>query len=183
MVPCITSFPVQNALHSCSSNPMLQASGPVGGGMNSSWTWAAVFAGIAVVITVISVCLTIVHRRRSILATMLEPVDNLLDDTALEFAKLATLPATKDNLEKLSKLLNRIKQAEKAFPSIPIGTVVAHIEEYEKTALPDNFAEKLTARSTAEGTLALSRQQGARIVHVQAAIDTVQGIIKTLRKR
>ncbi|KFG01303.1 hypothetical protein IQ62_08550 [Streptomyces scabiei] len=162
---------------------MLQASGPVSGGLSGSWTWAAVFAGIAVVITVISVCLTIVHRRRTILATLLEPVDSLLDDAAVELAKLATLPATKDSLDELSKLLNRIKQAEKAFPSIPVGTVVANIEEYEQTVLPDDFAEKLTATRTAEQILTLSRQQGARIVHVQASIDTVQDVIKTLRKR
>ncbi|MFB8137882.1 hypothetical protein [Streptomyces mirabilis] len=46
-------------------------------------------------------------------------------------------------------------------------------------------AEGLDRRTnqTADEILDLSRQQGIRIAAVQTAIDTVQGIIKPLRKR
>lgn len=180
MVPCTASLPARNALPSCGRNLLFQASSTAGGGLNNSWTWAAVFTGIGIVI---GVYFTIVHRRRDKLAKLLEPVDLLLDDTAVALDKLATVPAVKDDLTTLGELCSRIEQAEKAFPSIPFGTVVATIEAYEKTALPNDFTKKLTPVETAEEILGLCRQQGLRIAAVQTAIDTVQAIVKPLRKR
>ncbi|MER6375911.1 hypothetical protein ABT255_48125 [Streptomyces mirabilis] len=171
---------MRTELHSYGRNLLFQASGTAGGGLSSSWTWAAVFTGVGIVI---GVYFTVVHRRRDKLAKLLEPVDLLLDDTAVALDELTTVPVVKDDLKKLGELCSRIEQAEKAFPSIPFGTVVATIEAYEKTVLPNDFAKKLTKKETADEILDLSRQQGIRIAAVQTAIDTVQGIIKPLRKR
>jgi hypothetical protein len=47
--------------------------------------------------------------------------------------------AQNTDLTKLSELLSRIKQAERRFPELPLGTVVAHIDTYRKATLPDDF--------------------------------------------
>ncbi|MFJ8539281.1 hypothetical protein [Streptomyces sp. NPDC093591] len=157
------------------------AGGTADGDLNSSWTWAAIFAGVGVVVTLTALSVTIVHRRRDKLAQLLEPVDILIDDIAVAVDKLASLPATQGDMADLGQLRRRIKQAEKTFHRIPIGAVVAAIEAYEKTALPNDFAKQLAEEAAGE-ILGLSRQQGSRIEAVRAAIDAAQSIIKGLRK-
>ncbi|MEH0543223.1 hypothetical protein QA802_09115 [Streptomyces sp. B21-105] len=57
----------------------------------------------------------------------------------------------------------------------PFDSVVAYIDAYHKTVLPDCFGKKLTIKRIAlEDLLELSRQQGAAIVEIRAAIDTTQ---------
>ncbi|SDO99923.1 hypothetical protein SAMN04487981_115163 [Streptomyces sp. cf386] len=122
--------------------------------------------------------INIVHRRRDKEAQVLAPIDRLLDDLAVCLDRLATLSATKADMAVLGELRRRIKQAAKASP-LPIGTVVAAIEAYERTALPDDYVTKLAADTSGE-ILQLCRQQGAGVEAVRAAIDAVQGLIKPL---
>ncbi|MFI6013723.1 hypothetical protein ACIBAG_33795 [Streptomyces sp. NPDC051243] len=155
---------------------LLNAAGTAEGGLNSSWTWAAVFAGISLVVALLGVIVTILHHRRDKQAQRHAPIDILLDEAAVEIDRLATLSATKTDMDDLAELRRRIKQAAKA-SSIPMDTVVAAIEAYERTALPDDFATRL-AEGTSGEILRLSRRQGAGIEAVRAAIDAVQGLLR-----
>lgn len=84
----------------------------------------------------------------------------------------------KADLSQLGELLSRIKQAEHRFPELTLGTVIAHVDAYKKTPLPDDFRRKLTAkRILLDGLLDLSRQQGAAIAGAIAAIGIVQNEI------
>jgi hypothetical protein len=61
----------------------------------------------------------------------------LLSETVVILDKLVGTAAQKTDLTTLSELLSRIKQAERRFPELPPGTVVATIDAYRKTTLPD----------------------------------------------
>lgn len=99
----------------------------------------------------------------------------LLNETVVLLDKLAGTTAQKEDLTKLGELLSRIKQAERRFPDLPFGTVVAHLDAYRKTPLPDDFQRKLTSRRILlDDLLDLSRQQGAATANALAAISTVQ---------
>lgn len=112
------------------------------------------------------------------------PVDLLLDDAAGALEKLATLPVMKGALNDLGALCSRIKQAEKAFPSIPISTVVATIEASEKTVMPDDFVKRLARKAASDKILDLCRQQGGRRNHGRTDRDRHRRtIIKPLLKQ
>ncbi|MGW2426501.1 hypothetical protein ACWC0C_46280 [Streptomyces sp. NPDC001709] len=87
----------------------------------------------------------------------------------------------------LNELLSLVKQAEHPFPDIPFGTVVATIEAYEKTAITQECAKKLTKVLTNKKyvgeALKLSHEQGARIADIRSAIDTAQLTIHRKLKR
>ncbi|MFJ9154281.1 hypothetical protein ACIRP7_41000 [Streptomyces sp. NPDC102270] len=102
----------------------------------------------------------------------------LLNETVVILDKLASTAAQKADLTTLSELLSRIKQAERRFPELPLGTVVVYIDAYRKTTLPEDFRRKLSAkRILVDDLLDLSRQQGAAIAGALAAIATVQSEI------
>jgi hypothetical protein len=106
------------------------------------------------------------------------PAGLLLNETVVILDKLAGTAAQKTDLTKLSELLSRIKQAERRFPELPLGTVVAHIDTYRKATLPDDFRRKLSGkRILLDDLLDLSRQQGAAIASALTAIGAVQNEI------
>jgi hypothetical protein len=178
-MPCPTSFPIRNAQYLC-SDLLLQAS-ESGDGFSNSLTWAAVIALVGILI---GSCLTIVHRRRDKEAKRLRPDYELLDDTVVLLDKLATIPATKVDLAELGEQCSRIKQAERRSPTIPFGTVVAYIEAYEKTTLPNDFAKRLLKnKDFLDECLKLSRQQGAAIEAALAAIASAQRTIERRTRR
>ncbi|UAX58510.1 hypothetical protein K5X85_36005 (plasmid) [Streptomyces sp. A144] len=117
-------------------------------------------------------------RNRAKEAQRYQPDYTLLDETVVELEKLFGIAARKTDATRLYELLSRIKQAERRFPNLPFGTVVAHIDAYKKTTLPDDFTRKLTTtKLSADTLLDLSRQQGATITAALAAIAAVQAEI------
>jgi hypothetical protein len=71
-------------------------------------------------------------NQRAKRAKRFQPDYELLNETVVILDKLAGAAAQKTDLTKLSELLSRIKQAERRFPELPLGTVVAHIDTYRE---------------------------------------------------
>ncbi|MGI5192188.1 hypothetical protein ACQEVY_00785 [Streptomyces sp. CA-288835] len=114
-------------------------------------------------------------RKRDRRASELKPDYELLDNVAVLLDNLESLPVTKADIKSLDEQCSRIKQAEKRWPKIAFGTIVANLIKYETTVLPDDFAKKLTRKKASlEELLTLSRQQGAALAGVRTAIDAVQ---------
>ncbi|MCZ9349125.1 hypothetical protein NGM36_04840 [Streptomyces mutabilis] len=144
----------------------------------SSWTVAAVVALVGVIVSAYFSVDQVRKNKRAKQAKRLQPDYDLLNETVVVLDKLAGTAATKADLTKLGELLSRIKQAERRFPELPLGTVVAHIDAYRKTVLPDDFHRRLVGkRIVLDDLLDLSRQQGAAITHAVAAIAAVQNEI------
>ncbi|WP_306971830.1 hypothetical protein [Streptomyces canus] len=144
----------------------------------SSWTWPAVVGLATLAVTTYFSIDQVRKSQRTRQAKRFQADYELLNETVVILDKLAGTAAQKADLTTLSELLSRIKQAERRFPELPLGTVVAHIDAYRKTTLPDDFRRKLSAkRIPLDDLLDLSRQQGAAIAGARAAIGTVQGEI------
>ncbi|MFI6858168.1 hypothetical protein [Streptomyces sp. NPDC050416] len=141
----------------------------------SSWTWAAVIGLAALIISTYFSVDQVRKSHRAKQAKRFQSDYELLNETVVLLDKLASTAAQKTDLIKLGELHSRIKQAERRFPELPLGTVVAHLDAYRKTTLPDDFRRKVTVKRTLlDELLNLSRQQGAAIASAQAAIGTVQ---------
>jgi hypothetical protein len=141
---------------------------------SSTWTWPALIALVALGISTYFSIEQMRKRNRAKEAQRYQPDYALLDETVVELEKLFGIAARKTDATRLYELLSRIKQAERRFPSLPFGTVVA----YKKTTLSDDFTRKLTTTKLSTDTLLdLSRQQGAKITAALAAIATVQAEI------
>jgi hypothetical protein len=170
MVPCITPLPWQNSGYA-HEKYLIQASASAADGFSNSFTWAAL-------ITALGMLLGVVYRWYDKRNKQLEKDYALLDEVVVELDKLAVKAATKDDLYRLKELLSLIKQAERRFPKILFGTVVATIEAYEKSALTKECAKGLTRvltdKKSVNAALELSRQQGARIADIRTAVNTVQ---------
>ncbi|MFC9916249.1 hypothetical protein [Streptomyces sp. NPDC059862] len=142
---------------------------------SSTWTWAAAIGLVTLLVTTSFSIDRVYKHRKAKEAKRLQSDYDLLDQTTVTLDKLAAMPAQKADLEKLSEHRSLIKQAEKRSPDLPFGAVVAHIDIYEKTVLPDGYARKLASRKIAlDDLLELSRQQGAAITSIRTAIDAVQ---------
>ncbi|MFJ9026558.1 hypothetical protein ACIRPU_42450 [Streptomyces sp. NPDC102259] len=144
----------------------------------SSWTWTAVVGLATLAITTYFSIDQVRKSQRTKQAKRFQPDYELLNETVVLLDKLASTAAQRADLAKLCELLSRIKQAERRFPELPLGTVVAQIDAYRKTTLPDDFRRKLsTKRILLDDLLDLSRQQGAAIAGALAAIGTAQNEI------
>jgi hypothetical protein len=144
----------------------------------SSWTWTAVVGITALVVSTYFSIDQVRKSQRAKRAKRFQPDYELLNETVVILDKLAGAAAQKTDLTKLSELLSRIKQAERRFPELPLGTVVAHIDTYRKATLPDDFRRKLSGRRVLlDDLLDLSRQQGAAIAGALTAIGAVQNEI------
>ncbi|WP_055606655.1 hypothetical protein [Streptomyces prasinus] len=170
---CSASQLAENASSSCAR--LILGSGASQGAFPSTWTWTAVL-GLAALISSTYFSIDQVRKsKRAKQAKRFQADYELLDETVVLLDKLAGTTAQKEDLTKLGELLSRIKQAERRFPDLPLGTVVAHIDAYRKTPLPDDFQRKLTSRRIRlDDLLDLSRQQGAATANALAAISTVQ---------
>ncbi|MEH0420530.1 hypothetical protein [Streptomyces sp. B21-083] len=173
-MPSLSSFPQQNAGHAFLES-LTRASGTASdGGFNSTFTWAALIAVVAVIAA-------FVYRWFDKIAKLLEKASVTLDALVVELDKLADKTAKKADLEELKELLSRVKQDERRFPKIPFGTIVATIEAYEKTTVTEECAKRLTRvlanRRYVDEALKLSREQGTRIADIRAAINDVQRVI------
>jgi hypothetical protein len=144
----------------------------------SSWTWAAAIGLATLAVTTYFSIDQLRKSKRTRQAKRFQADYELLDETVVVLDKLAGSAAQKADLTTLCELLSRIKQAERRFPDLPLGTVVAHIDAYRKTTLPDDFRRKLSAkRVPLDDLLDLSRQQGTTIAKALASIATVQSEI------
>ncbi|MEU3901913.1 hypothetical protein [Streptomyces sp. NPDC045251] len=174
MYHCTAPQLAENASSACS----IVGSGTSQGAFPSSWTWTAVVGLAALVISTYFSIDQVRKSQRAKQAKRFQSDYELLNETVVLLDKLAGTVAVKDDLTRLGELLSRIKQAERRFPELPLGTVVAHIDTYRKTPLPDEYQRKLTGkRVVLDDLLDLSRQQGAAIAGALAAIGAVQNEI------
>lgn len=166
----------ENASSSCAR--LILGNDASQGTFPSTWTWTAV-VGLAALITSTYFSVDQIRKsKRAKQARRFQPDYELLDETVVLLDKLAGTTAQKADLTRLGELLSRIKQAERRFPELPLGTVVAHIDAYRKTPLPDDYHRKLISkRIVLDNLLDLSRQQGAAIASALAAISAVQSEI------
>ncbi|MFF7791249.1 hypothetical protein [Streptomyces sp. NPDC007991] len=145
---------------------------------SGSWTWPAVIGLASLAVTTYFSVVQVRKNHRAKEAKRYRADYDLLDETVVVLDKLAGVAVQKADMVKLGELLSRIKQAERRFPDLPFGGVVAHIDAYRKTPLPDDFHRRLGSRRVAlDDLLELSRQQGAAIAGALAAIQTVQSEI------
>ncbi|MET9187728.1 MULTISPECIES: hypothetical protein [Streptomyces] len=144
-------------------------------GFDSTWTWTAVVGLVTLLATVYFSVDQVRKRKRAAEAKRLQPDYELLDEVVVEAGALEARAAQKFDLVELNKLCSRVKQAERRFPDLPFGKVVAHIDKYQKTVLPDGFAKKVAGKQVALGdVLDLSRQQGVALALIREACDRVQ---------
>ncbi|CAM5480066.1 hypothetical protein SMICM17S_00947 [Streptomyces microflavus] len=183
MMPCSYSFPWPNAEYVWRSSP-LQASAAADAGFAGSFTWAALVTAIGIVLTAV---LAFVHRWFDKRAKLLEQDGAVVVRLSAEVNRLAKKTATEDDLGEIKELLSLLKQAERRFPRIPFGTIVATVEVYEKAVISEECAKALKRvlanRKFVDEALKLSREQGVRLAAVRAAIETVQRIIDRKLRR
>ncbi|MEU4655163.1 hypothetical protein AB0G32_14690 [Streptomyces sp. NPDC023723] len=172
MTHCLAPQHAGDAAHPC-IRLMLGGDSPQGT-FTSSWTWAAVI-GLATFVVTTCVSIDQVRKsRRAKEAKRYQPDYDLLNETVVVLDKLAGTAAQKADLVRLNQLLSRVKQAERRFPALPFGAVVAHLDNYRKATLPDDFRRKLLGKKMPlDELLGLSRQQGAAIAGALAAIAQV----------
>ncbi|MFE4626521.1 hypothetical protein [Streptomyces mirabilis] len=145
---------------------------------SSTWTWAAAISLIGLMVSIGFTVYKLRKRRATEKAERLKPDYQLLDEVAVILDKLADMPAQKPDLSSLSELRTRVKQAERRSPDLRFGEIMAHIDVYQKTVLPDCFGKKLSSkRITLEELLALSREQGSAITEIRFAVHAVQAEI------
>ena len=174
MMHCATSQLVKNAYRPC-IRVMMGSNAPHESGFSSTWTWAAAISLRGLLVGLYFSVEQVQRFRKAKEATRLKPDYDLLDEIAVILDKLAGVPAQKVDLAALNEMRSRVRQAERRTPTLPFGSVVAHIDSYQKTILPDCFTKRLTSKKiTLEDLLDLSRQQGAALVEIRTAIEAVQ---------
>jgi hypothetical protein len=142
---------------------------------DSTWTWTAVIGLITLLVTTYFSIEQVRKRKKAAEAKRLKPDYDLLDEVVVAVGKLEALPAQKLDLSPLNELRSRVKQAERRTPGLPFGDVVARIDVYQRTVLPDCYSKKLTGkRVTLDELLDLSRQQGVALTEIKVACDAVQ---------
>lgn len=179
MMPCSSPFPWHNAGYVCHSG-LVQASSQAGGGFNDTFTWAALIGFITLATAFVFRWL---DKRAKQLGESLE----ILDKVVVELDTLSEKTAKKDDLKDLKELRSLLKQYERRFKNIPFGTVVVTIETYEKIAITDECAKRLTRllanKKYVEEALKLSREQGSRSTDIRSAIEDVQHVINRKLRR
>jgi hypothetical protein len=173
MTHCSAPQLVENASHSCAR--LTLGSDASQNTFASTWTWAAVIGLAALIISTYFSVDQLRKNHRAKQAKRFQSAYELLNETVVLLDKLGCTAAQKTDLTLLGELHSRIKQAERRFPELPLSAVVAHLDAYKKTPLPDDFRRKVTVKRTLlDELLNLSRQQGAAIAGALTAIAAVQ---------
>ncbi|MFI8301371.1 hypothetical protein ACIGCZ_36285 [Streptomyces nigra] len=158
----------------------VQASSSGGGGFNSTFTWAALLAIVALV-------LTYLYRRFDQTAKQLEQESVVLGKMLTELDNLADTVVTEADLKELKTLLSLVKQGEERFPKMGFGTIVATVEAYEKTAISEECAKKINKilldKKSRDEALRLSREQGLWLDRSRSAIKAVRSVIDRRLRR
>jgi hypothetical protein len=176
MTHCSASQLAENASHSCVG--LILGSDASQDTFASSLTWAAVVGLVTLVVSTYFSIDKVRKSQRSKQAKRYRSDYELLNETVVLLDKLAGTAAQRTDLTKLGEVHSRLKQAERRFPELSLGTVVAHIDTYRKATLPDDFHRRLSGkRVLLDDLLDLSRQQGAAVAGALAAIGTVQNEI------
>ncbi|MFE9566068.1 hypothetical protein ACFYM0_33750 [Streptomyces sp. NPDC006487] len=180
-MPFSFSVPLQNSLQA-HAGPV-QAPHWAAGAFNDTWNWASSVALVACICATVFSVIALRKRRRDKEANELKPFHDLLADTLVLLDKLEATAVTPADVSDLGATRSRIKQAERRWPKISFGEVIAHIKVYEKTALPEDFARVLIEKDTLNDLLRLSREQGASITALRTAIEVVQREIERRSSR
>ncbi|MFE1878721.1 hypothetical protein [Streptomyces diastatochromogenes] len=156
--------------------PLSSSSSSSGAGdFSSSWTWGAV---IALVALVVSTWLAVNHRRHDQTVQWHQPDYDTARDALLVLNRLSLTTAVEGvtaELRELVDVVSRLRIAEQRSPDLPFGVVVAELEGYRANVLPQNHADKLAAdESLLDDHLALARVQGIRLEAARTAIVHVQ---------
>ncbi|MFE1839520.1 hypothetical protein [Streptomyces sviceus] len=155
-----------------------------GGGLSSTWTWAAV---IALTALIVGTWLTVDHRRRDRLAQWLQPGYETASETRILLERLALSTAVEGvtpELGGLVDMVSKLRIAEQRSPKLPFGVIVAELEAYQANLLPPDHAAKLAVDDTLlDAYLDLARMQGVRLEAARAAIVVVQGLIEKRTRR
>ncbi|MFK0174220.1 hypothetical protein ACIQU5_36225 [Streptomyces sp. NPDC090306] len=147
-------------------------------GTPSTWSWSGLIAAAALVGSTYFSIDRIRRSKQGKQARRFQSDYELLNQTVVLLDKLTGTAAQKGDLIALGELLSRIKQAERRFPELPLGSVVAHLNIYREAPLPDDYQRKLTGKKIAlDDLLALSRQQGAALAGALTAISAVHAEI------
>lgn len=154
---------------------MLPHASSAAGGFFSSWTWGAV---IALAALVVSTWLVVNHRRSDQAFQWHQPDYDTASDALLAVNRLSLTTAVEDvtaELRELVDVVSRLKIAEQRSPDLPFGVVVAELEGYRANVLPQNHADRLAAdEGLLDDYLALARVQGIRLEAARTAIVHVQ---------
>ncbi|WP_438453382.1 hypothetical protein [Streptomyces asiaticus] len=154
---------------------MMPLSSSGAGDFPSSWTWGAVIALIALIV---STWLVVNHRRRDQTVQWHQPDYDTASDALLVLNRLSLTTAVEGvtaELRELVDVVSRLRIAAQRSPDLPFGVVVAELEGYRANVLPQNHAAKLAAdESLLDGHLALARVQGIRLQAARTAIVQVQ---------
>jgi hypothetical protein len=165
---------VKNAYPPC-VRVMLGSNAPHEGSFSSTWTWAAVIALVAFLVGLYFSLEQVQRHRKGKEAARLKPDYDTLDEVVVAASKMEGVSAEKSDLMPMKELRSRVKQAERRSPDLPFGEVVARIDAYQKTVLPDCHLKKLAGKKvTLSDLLDLSRQQGSALAEIRNACDTVQ---------
>jgi hypothetical protein len=155
--------------------PLSSSSSDSGAGDFSSWTWGAV---IALVALIVSTWLVVNHRRRDQTVQWHQPDYDTASDALLVLNRLSLTTAVEGvtaELRELVDVVSRLGIAEQRSPDLPFGVVVAELEDYRANVLPQNHVDKLAAdASLLDDHLALARVQGIRLEAARTAIVHVQ---------
>ncbi|WP_405771686.1 hypothetical protein [Streptomyces sp. NBC_01538] len=150
-------------------------SNPPQEGFDSTWTWTAAIGLVTFLVTTYFSVDQLRKRKKAAEAKRLKPDYDLLDEVAVVLGKLETLSAQKADLAMLNELRSRVKQAERRSPDLLFGEIVARIDTYQQTVLPDCFGKKLAGKRVAlDELLELSRKQGSALTEIRIACDAVQ---------
>jgi hypothetical protein len=144
-------------------------------GFSSSWTWGAL---IALVALVVSTWLVVDHRHRDQTVRWHQPDYDAASAALLVVNRLSLTTAVDGvtaELRELIDVVSKLKMAEQRSPDLPFAVVVAELEDYRANVLPQNYADKLAADgSLLAEYLGLARVQGIRLGAARAAIVRVQ---------
>ncbi|GAA1733515.1 MULTISPECIES: hypothetical protein [Streptomyces] len=154
---------------------MLSLSSSGAGDFSSSWTWGAV---IALAALVVSTWLVVNHRHRDQTVQWHQPDYDTARDALLVLNRLSLTTAVEGvtaELRELVDVVSRLRIAEQRSPDLPFGVIVAELEGYRANVLPQNHAAKLAGdESLLDDYLALARVQGIRLQAARTAIVRVQ---------
>ncbi len=162
---------------------MLPLSSSAADDFSSSWTWGAV---IALVALIVSTWLVVNHRRSDQTFQWHKPDYDTASDALLVVNRLSLTTAVEGvtaELRELVDVVSRLRIAEQRSPELPFGVVVAELEGYRVNVLPQNHADRLAAdESLLDEHLALARVQGIKLEAARTAIVHVQRkIVKRTR--
>ncbi|MFF8472434.1 hypothetical protein [Streptomyces sp. NPDC015414] len=133
---------------------------------------------ITLVALLVSTWLVVNHRRHDQAVQWHQPNYDAASDALLVLNRLSLTTAVEGvtaELRELVDVVSRLRIAAQRSPDLPFGAIVAELEGYRASALPQNHADRLAAdESLLDVHLSLARAQGIRLEAARTAIVLVQ---------